>query len=202
MPTQGLENAQEVDYSASLMEQGSYQLVRQLTEEASQLLLSATASTPSVSDSLVSSAVLEMLRTGSTVQAAAAHLWAEASGESNPPVLAASAPQLHTVYLADAAAAAQLPGMSSTAQQTLEGLEVRQMHVGRVDWMCMAACCSLLLACFQAAPGQRFSIATADRRLQSACAPICLDICRAAQHRHAICLQYGRLPMASQRCRQ
>ena len=43
----------------------SFHLARQLTEEASQLLRSASASTPSVSDGLVSSAILEMLRCGS-----------------------------------------------------------------------------------------------------------------------------------------
>lgn len=41
----------------------SYLLTQQLTQEASQLLLSASASTPSMSDGLISSAVHEMLRT-------------------------------------------------------------------------------------------------------------------------------------------
>lgn len=51
--------------------QGSFQYSMQLAREASQLLDSASPTTPSVSDSMVSSAILEMLRTRSAPQAVA-----------------------------------------------------------------------------------------------------------------------------------
>ena len=77
-----MQEPQDADGTATAMMagtwQGSFQLVRQITQEATQLLGSASASSLSLSDGMLSTAILEMLQAGSTLP----DLWPDASRES------------------------------------------------------------------------------------------------------------------------